>query len=381
MSSKPTPVYLKGTTLEGGGQILRLALSLSSLTKTPIHIDNIRGKRHGGGGLKAQHLTGLQWLGQVCNASISGAYLKSKEITFAPDFAHQDDTLKTGAVHINQGTPGSVNLVLQAILPYLLFSSASGKIRLTITGGTNVTTSPSYEYIAQVLLPMLTLIGLPPIEPELHARGWSHGTTQLGSVTYTITPLRQQLPPFNLTKRGTIKSVQATIIAPRDTEQHFCDELDLAFTNLESRISTQPTDIDFDVTFEDSKHPKRFYLLLVATTSTDMKLGRDWLFDQAIRQGKSEHVVSTIVRKVAGDLMQEIDHGGCVDEFLRDQLIVFQVLARAGSHVDVGKSTLSMHALTARWVAEQIVGVRFLDDGSCEGIGYCPRGEKEDERR
>ncbi|KAF2134685.1 RNA 3'-terminal phosphate cyclase [Dothidotthia symphoricarpi CBS 119687] len=378
MSIASVTVHLEGTTLEGGGQILRLALSLSSLTRTPIHISNIRGKRHGGGGLKSQHLTSLKWLGQACNASTTGAQLKSKEITFAPDTAHRNDTVKTGAVEIKQDTPGSVNLVFQAVLPYLLFSGAEEKIRLTITGGTNVSNSPSYDYIAQVLIPMLTLIGAPSIETELHARGWSQGGTCLGRATYTITPLRHQLPAFHLIERGAMRSVNATIIAPKDTEQHFRDELDVMFDNLEPRISTPPATITFDTTFEDSHHPKRYYILLVATTTTGMKLGRDWLFDQAIRPGKTEHIVPTMVRKVAGDLMREIEHEGCVDEFLRDQLVVFQALALSGSRVEGGKGKLSMHALTARWVAEQILGVEFSDDGSCGGVGYHPGGAGED---
>lgn len=45
---------LSGTTLEGGGQLLRVATALSALTRRSIQIDNIRGNRSGGGGLKAQ---------------------------------------------------------------------------------------------------------------------------------------------------------------------------------------------------------------------------------------------------------------------------------------------------------------------------------------
>jgi RNA 3'-terminal phosphate cyclase (ATP) len=375
MPLSPTPPHhLDGTTLEGGGQLLRLALGLSSLTKTPINITNIRGKRSGGGGLKAQHLTCAQWLAQACDAHLKGADIKSKEITFSPSATNGLEIAKE--VQISQSTPGSVNLILQAILPYVLFSEPHGMIRMSIEGGTNVSNSPSCEYIAQVLIPMLERIGIPRIETQVHSRGWSQGASRVGSVTYSITPLPSRLPAFQLKERGEIESVSATIIAPEESEKSFREELDIMFERLESRIFGAGTrDAIINVKFEDSQHDKRYYLLLVVTTSTGMRLGRDWLYDRSFRLGKLEQIVPTIVKKVSEDLITEIGHGGCVDEFLRDQLVVFQALAHGRSRVYGGKKKgalvqPSLHATTAQWVAQEMLGVAFDDEGECEGIGF-----------
>ncbi|KAF1948357.1 RNA 3'-terminal phosphate cyclase [Byssothecium circinans] len=375
------PIHLNGTTLEGGGQLLRLATCLSSLTTTPIHITSIRGNRSGGGGLKTQHLTSLQWLTNACNARTSGLALKSTEIQFVPA-ANSPSTVgnmdeRGGEVSINQSTPGSVNLVFQAILPYILFSGRgkSGEpVRVRITGGTNVSNSPSCDYVEQVLLPMLALIGIPAIEAKVHARGWSQGPTTLGAVTYTVTPLVRKLPAFRLTERGDVESVRATIIAPKAYEQQFRDELDVMFEKRESRFFGA-RDPDVEVTFEDSHHEKRYYFLLVATTTHGIKLGRDWLYSHAVRAGKIETVISSLVRKVSDDLLSEIEHGGCVDEYLRDQLIVFQALAKGKSEVYGGKRKdallePSLHARTAHWVAKEVIGVDFDKEGACEGIGF-----------
>jgi RNA 3'-terminal phosphate cyclase (ATP) len=388
----PTPpIHLDGTTLEGGGQLLRIALSLSSLTKKSIHITNIRGNRSQGGGLKVQHLTSVQWLGQACKARLSGLGLKSKEITFAPN-QNEDTSIalqfntRGGEIQITQNTPGSITLVLQAILPYLLFSGGTSPIDVRITGGTNVSNSPSHDYIQHVLLPMLTLIGIPPISADVHTRSWSQGNLRIGSITYAITPLTAPLPTFNLTQRGDITSVRAVIIAPRETEQQFRDELDVMFEKREDRIfgpdSTSP---EIKVTFEDSQHEKRYYLLLIATTSTGVKIGRDWLYDQGVRPGNFERIVPTVVKKVSNDWISEIEHGGCVDEYARDQLVVFQALADGRSRVSggrKGKDALvepSLHAQTAMWVAKEIVGVEFDDEGGCVGIGFRPGGKERSE--
>ncbi|KAF2646526.1 RNA 3'-terminal phosphate cyclase [Massarina eburnea CBS 473.64] len=380
-----TPIHLKGTTLEGGGQLLRLATCLSSLTSTPIHITSIRGNRSGGGGLKTQHLTSIQWLAQASDATVSGMNLKSTDIEFSPSgkSAVNGRGERGGDITIKQSTPGSVNLVFQAILPYILFAgSGSGEaVRVNITGGTNVSNSPSYDYVEQVLLPMLALIGIPAIEANVHSRGWSQGSTRVGAVTYTVVPLMKQLPAFTLTKRGDIKSIRATIVAPKAYEQQLRDELDVMFETREAKFfgAREP---EVEVTFEDSQHEKRYYLLLVATTSNGVKLGRDWLYNHGVRAGNIDTVISTLVKKVSDDLLSEIEHGGCVDEYLRDQLIVFQALAKGRCEVYGGKKNdvllePSLHAQTAHWVAKEVISVDFNAEGTCEGIGF---GDEQDKK-
>lgn len=391
MSPSPSTIHLQGTTLEGGGQLVRLALSLSSLTSIPISISNIRGNRRGSGGLKSQHLTCVHWLSAACNAALSGASLRSRHIIFTPDIERPWYTkLESGNIEIQQATPGSTSLILQAFLPFILFSGVSKPIRLHITGGTNVSNAPSYDYVAQVLLPMLHLIGIPRMTTDLHSRGWSQGSSSLGTATYTITPLPNQLPAFRLYHRGTITKIAATVIAPANTEQQFRQYLTALFERDESRFfdlmatsSSSPSPYSFDITFEDSRHEKRFYVLLVATASTGVKLGRDWLYDKAVRPGTIDAIIATMVERVGRDLISEIEHGGCVDAFLRDQLVVFQALATGKSVVCGGYNGIkervepSQHTKTAHWVAKEILGVNFDEGGGCEGVGFWPRGRLE----
>ena len=57
MASASVPIVIDGSTLEGGGQILRNSIAFSCLTRKPIKITNIRAKRRQPG-LRPQHLTG-----------------------------------------------------------------------------------------------------------------------------------------------------------------------------------------------------------------------------------------------------------------------------------------------------------------------------------
>jgi len=76
-------ILLDGTFGEGGGQVLRTALSLSALTGTPFRIERIRGRRKNPG-LRQQHLTCVQAAAALCEARVEGNQIGSGELLFRP---------------------------------------------------------------------------------------------------------------------------------------------------------------------------------------------------------------------------------------------------------------------------------------------------------
>jgi RNA 3'-terminal phosphate cyclase (ATP) len=64
-------VKIDGAYGEGGGQIVRSAVTLSCLTQKPVEIVNIRQNRKVPG-LRPQHLTGIKILAKICNAKVEG---------------------------------------------------------------------------------------------------------------------------------------------------------------------------------------------------------------------------------------------------------------------------------------------------------------------
>ena len=379
----PRTIQLDGTTLEGGGQLLRIATGLSALTEQSLRITDIRGNRSGGGGLKLQHLTSVQWLSRACGAPTAGAEKKSRTLTF---FAKDHDQASLKVVRggwekldpaIDIGSPGAVGLVFQAILPYLLFAGAmhgdEEVLHITIKGGTNVSNSPSVDYLEHVLVPMLEKIGLPRIEVRCRSRGWSTGRTEMGAVTFTIRPLTraQSLPEFHLTDCGEIVRLEAIALGPRASEKAVHRELTAALKAIELEH------IPLDVKFELSGHEKRLYILIIAHTSTGMRLGRGHLFQE--RFSTLEYAIPRLVQREVDNLKMELDHGGCIDEYMLDQLAVYQALAKGRSTINVGSAETSLHAKTAHWVAEELLGVSF-DNGACEGVGWTV-GQKWQRRR
>ncbi|ROW05907.1 hypothetical protein VPNG_08022 [Cytospora leucostoma] len=412
-------IELDGRTGEGGGQLVRIAVALASVTSKPVIITNVRGKRPGprGGGLKSQHVTSIKWLTEATAADVTGLQVGSKTLEFRPNRRPSDLVERNITIRADSAAASSL-LIFQAVFPFLLFAGNQNNepIELTISGGTNVSFSLSYEYLDQVLLPTLeTFFGI-SVERKLIERGWSMGTATRGSVWFKIQPLpigeklRLKDGAVALGKRPSdfkVKSVEATTITPTD----LCPTLEAALRDDLERLFP-----GVNVIFrphEESKHEARIYVLLVAKSGT-LRCGRDHLYSRK-RKGKTVELLSQeISGQVTQDLYGEVSTGGVVDEYLQDQLAIFQALAegktsfprsgpvcltsmedqdKAAQKIEEGMEELSlggrmrkdrtdepfgdpvtdsMHTQTARWVTANVLDseVTWYNKGRvCQGIG------------
>lgn len=155
-------IEIDGSMGEGGGQILRTALSLAAITGREVLFSNIRAKR-GKPGLRRQHLTCVNAVAKICGANVSGNEVGSIELEFAPR------KIKGGDYRFDVGTAGSVTLIAQTILPVLL--KADEPSNVTITGGTHVPCAPIWEFFSLAYLPELRRMGA-RVEAELECCGF-----------------------------------------------------------------------------------------------------------------------------------------------------------------------------------------------------------------
>jgi len=90
--------------------------------------------------------------------------------------------------------------------------------------------------------------------------------------------------------------------------------------------------------------------LILATTSTGCLIAGSSLGEQ----GKPAEKVG---EEAASELIRNLDFGGCVDEYLQDQLIIFMALANGFSRLRCGPLTL--HTRTSIHFSECLTGAKF----------------------
>ncbi len=197
-------IEIDGAQGEGGGQVLRTALTLAMCTGKSLVVHNIRAGRSRPGLLR-QHLTALNAATEICDATVKGNQLGSMAIGFAPG------PIKAGNYEFKIGTAGSTTLLAQTILPALM--QAKGNSIIAMEGGTHNGMAPSVDFIEQSFLPQHRKAGL-EIESNLAIHGFypnGGGRWQLG-----IKP-NKKLAHLNLTERGAMQE-QAAVVTSSNIE-------------------------------------------------------------------------------------------------------------------------------------------------------------------
>ncbi len=167
---------IDGSRGEGGGQIVRSALTLSAATGTPFRIFNIRAGRSKSGLLR-QHLAATRAAASICAADVEGDTLGSAILVFRPG------EISAGDYRFSVGSAGSTSLVAQTAIPILMLAKAPSTLHLC--GGTHNPYAPPVDFLEHVYFPQLAKIG-PRITVELKRYGFFPAGG--GEVHFGVTP-------------------------------------------------------------------------------------------------------------------------------------------------------------------------------------------------
>jgi len=303
---------------DGGGQLLRTALSLAVVTDTPFRIESVRGDRPTPG-LAAQHLAAVNLATTYCDAETTGAELGSETVTFEPGDRRRS-SLTAGI-----DTAGSVTLLCDTILP--IAAVADDPVRLRATGGTDVKWAPTAAYYRFVKLPLLAAHGV-DADFDLEATGFYPAGG--GEVTLTVTP--SSLSRFALDSRGDLERVDIYAKASTDLAEE--EVADRQASHAETRLDGM--DIPVDVASVDYvETPSVGSSLLLRATHERTVAG----FSALGERGRTAEDVAD----AAGDAFDRFHAGNApVDEHMADQLLV--LLALSGGEIRI--SRLTEHART-----------------------------------
>ena len=306
---------IDGSQGEGGGQILRTALSLSMTTGRPIVIERIRARRKRPG-LMRQHLAAVHAARDVCRAKVDGDELGSGTLRFEPRAA------RPGSYHFAVGTAGSACLVFQTVLPALL--TAPEASHLTFEGGTHNPLAPPFEFLERVFLPLVGRMG-----PRVTAKLERHGFMPAGGGRFAVdvVPCRT-LRPLDLLETGEVRARSARSVISRLPVHVGERELSvvrarLGWTEQECRIETV-----------DAQGPGNVLLLEVMREPVGALVAG---FGE--RGVPAEKVAEAAVRELLADL----EAGVPVGAHLADQILLPMALAGGGTF---RTRPLTMHART-----------------------------------
>ncbi len=304
-------ITIDGSYGEGGGQILRTAIALSSLTGKPVEVVNIRAKRPNPG-LQPQHLTGVKAAALLTNAEVVGAERGSTRLVYRPG------VVKCGQYTIDVGTAGSVSLVIQTLAPLLIYAPCPTKV--TIVGGTDVSWSPPVDYMRFVFVPVLRKFGV-DMEITLLKRG--HYPKGGGRVVVETRPVERlkavEAPEFGRLAR--VGGISHCVNLP----QHVAER--------QARAAREALGLPAEIEIERGEGlGPGSGVVLWAISDLDNVVGGDALGER----GKPAEAVG---REAAEELLAVLKSGASLDPHMADMAVLYMALADGVSRMSTPEVT------------------------------------------
>ncbi len=322
---------INGAFGEGGGQIVRTAITLSCITKKPIILENIRHNRKNPG-LKPQHLTAIRILQKICNAKVEGAEIGSTSLQFIPN------SVKDVILKEDVGTAGSISLILQVLIP--VSAICQKKLELFIKGGTDVLWSPTIDYTKYVLREAYSRMGI-NFSIELIKRGYYPKGG--GEIKLEVIP--SKVKSISLIERKT-KNVRMLCSFSKLSEELIQEQVE----KIKSKLVKEKFVVESMIKKEDTVDSGSS--ILITNIENSSIIGIDSTYDK--KSNRFDLDLNRIIKNNLG-----------VDENLADMLVLPASLSKDMTVFRVPK--ISNHLETNLFVTSKITGCKY-------GIGKLKNG-------
>lgn len=342
-----SPLVIDGSHGEGGGALLRTALSMAALTQQQVRIVNVRGGTNRPG-LNPEDLTVLRAITLASSAECLGGEAGSSSLTFLPTRRPRGLNERIDVCDGEDG-PGfaSAPVVLLALLPVL---ARTGMLSaLSAQGETYGSRVLSYDYFAHVTIPALRRFGL-YADPDQALAGFGRGTR--GEIKLEVEP--SHLQGVDWSERGHSTGVRAVI-----TTSELADHVAARGVQHLGRLAYYAGfEVEATAQVVESRSPGA-----MVTVWNEFEGGFGGCAVMGQRGVRIEAVIQQAFEGFSGWLQSD----ATVDEHLADQIIVTAALADGETKFVVDRITKRF--LTTVWVIKQFLPIHITVRGSEDGPG------------
>ena len=314
--------------INGGGQVLRSALSLSMVTGQPFRMINIRGRRSKPG-LRRQHLTCVKAAMSICDGSIDGLEMDSQEIIFNPC------DVVANNYEFAIGTAGSSNLVFQTLLPALMLTDSESSIR--ISGGTHNPLAPSADFISEIFLPTTKHFG---VDADLKCERVGFAPAGGGAIVGHIRP--SKLKSYEILDRGEITNKRIKAMCLNVSGEIMQREVKAAL----KKLAWEDADITYNQIVDGDGSGNCF----------SIQIDNEFVSNLITEYGRLGTTSERVAANAVKSLNRYLKSTAAVGEQLADQLILPMALAGGGA---ITVQRLSNHLKTNIAVVEQFLDIKF----------------------
>nr|GLL42302.1 probable RNA 3'-terminal phosphate cyclase-like protein [Ipomoea trifida] len=342
-----------------GSQNLRLRLLLSTLSSTPILIEDIRADATWPG-LRPQEVSFLRLLEKVCDDCVVEINETGTKLKYRPGIV-------MGGKHLihDCGVNRAIGYFITPLIVLGLFGKKPLSIRLK--GITNDPKDPSVDTFRSTTLPILKMFGVPSEGLDLKIESRGVAPNGGGEVILSVPIVQDSLRAVSWTDVGLVKRIRGVSFSTRVSAQFENTMIHAARGILNPLLADVHIFTDHKAGAQAGKSPG-YGISLVAETTAGCFISADTAVsyarqDEDAEIGDEDSIELTppvdVGEQIASALLAEIEQGGVVDSTHQALLFLLCALCPQDvSKVKVGK--LSPYAIETLRHIRDFLGVKFL---------------------